>query len=62
MDHLKKAIIEQISLMSSHKDVDTDLNFGFLRNHALLIVQLSEAAMTGPMRNDKVFYGTDSCA
>jgi hypothetical protein len=45
MEHLKKEIMEQIAILSEHRQGGSDLCFQFVRNHALSIVQLSEEAI-----------------
>lgn len=57
MDHLKKAIIEQISILSDHQGHESDLCFQFIRTHAMSIVQLSDEAMfTAPGRFEAEYH------
>jgi hypothetical protein len=47
MDHCNKALKEQIEILWQHQAQGSDLNYRFIRDHALAVMQLSEQILTG---------------
>jgi hypothetical protein len=52
MDHLRKAILEQIAILSDHKCNGMEISLHFVRDHALSIVQMTEEALLSGRRHD----------
>ncbi len=46
-DHLLQAIIQQISILDTHAADGREWSPGFIRQHALMIVQMSDSMMNG---------------
>jgi hypothetical protein len=47
MEHCSKALKEQIEILWHHQSRDNDLDYQFIKVHALAVLQLSEQMMGG---------------
>jgi hypothetical protein len=45
MDHIRKTVVEQIDILWQHQASESDLNYPFIRDHALAVMQMCEQMM-----------------